>query len=115
MYLDKEKVKFDPFKQGVAEPYLFEYRSGWEQVHLVSWLERNIYDESLLPDEKAAFLNRAVDWLQQDGLALEELVYAKFRLRNALDTRIGEAKKQAMQQVHQQLLLSPDDFIVNDS
>ncbi len=115
MYLDKEKIKFDPFKPGVAEPYLFEYRSGWEQVHLISWLERNIYDESLLPDEKAAFINKAVDWLLQNGLALEELVYAKFRLRSALEIRIGEAKKQAMQQVHQQLLLSPDDFIVNDS
>jgi type III restriction enzyme len=31
-----------------------------------------------------------------------------------LETLIGEAKKQAMQQVHQQLLLSPDDFFVND-
>lgn len=115
MYMDKEKLKFDYFKPGVAETYLFEYRSGWEQVHLVSWLERNIYDESLLPDEKAAFLNRTVDWLQQNGLDLEELVYAKFRLRSALEARIGEAKKEAMQQVHQQLLLSPDDFVVNDS
>ncbi|MHB8121415.1 MAG: DEAD/DEAH box helicase [Desulfuromonadaceae bacterium] len=115
MYLDKEKVKFDPFKPGVAETYLFEYHSGWEQVHLVSWLERNIYDESLLPDEKAAFINKAADWLLLNGFTLEELVYAKLRLRSALETRICEAKKQAMQQVHQQLLLSPDDFIVNDS
>lgn len=114
MYLEKEKVKFDPFKPGVAETYLFEYRSGWEQVHLISWLERNIYDESLLPDEKAAFINRAVDLLQQNGFTLEQLVYAKFRLRNALETRINDAKKEAMQQVHQRLLLSTDDFAVND-
>ncbi len=115
MYLEKEKIKFDPFAPGVAETFLFEYHSGWDQVHLVSWLERNIHDESLLPDEKAAFINKTVDWLLQNDFTLEALVYAKFRLRNALETRIGAAKKQAMQQVHQQLLLSPDDFLVNDS
>lgn len=115
MYLEKEKVKFDPFKPGVAETYLFEYHSGWDQLHLVSWLERNIYDETLLPDEKAAFINKAVDWLLLNGFTLEELAYAKFRLRNALESRISEAKKQAMQQVYQRLLLSPDNFTVNDS
>ncbi len=114
MYLEKEKVKFTSFAPGVAETYLFEYHSGWDQVHLVSWLERNIYDETLMPDEKAAFLNRAVEWLTLNGFTLEELVYAKFRLRSALETKISEGKKQAMQQVHQYLLLSPDEFTVND-
>jgi type III restriction enzyme len=113
MYLEREKVKFTPFRPGVAEPQLFEYRSGWDQVHLVSWLERNIYDETLLPDEKAAFLNKAVDWLQAKGFTLEELVYVKFRLRNELEARIDEAKRQAMQQVHHQLLLAPEDFVVD--
>jgi type III restriction enzyme len=113
MYLEGEKVKFTPFKPAVSEALLFEYRSGWSQVHLVSWLERNLYDETLLPDEKAAFLNKAVDWLQTKGFTLEELVYAKFRLRSELETRIEEAKRQAMQQVHQQLLLAPEEFIVD--
>ena len=113
MYLERERVKFTPFKPGVAEPQLFEYRSGWDQVHLVSWLESNIYDENLLPDEKAAFLNKAVDWLQGKGFALEELVYAKFRLRGELEARIAEAKRQAMQQVHHQLVLAPEAFAVN--
>jgi type III restriction enzyme len=114
MYLEKEKVKFTFFQPGIAEPLLFEYESGWNQVHLVSWLDRNIYDENLLPDEKAAFLNKAVDWLKANGFTLEELAYAKFRLRNALEARIGEAKRLAMQRVHQELLLAPDEFVVND-
>jgi type III restriction enzyme len=114
MYLEKEKVKFTFFQPGTAEPLLFEYQSGWSQVYLVSWLDRNIYDENLLPDEKAAFLNKAVDWLKANGFTLEELAYAKFRLRNALEARIGEAKRLAMQRVHQELLLTPDEFAVND-
>ena len=114
MFLEKEKVKFAPFQPGVAETYLFEYRSGWDRVQLVAWLERNIYDETLLPDEKAAFLSRAVEWLETKGFALEKLLYAKFRLRSALETRINEAKRQAMQKVHQVFLLTPEDFAVND-
>jgi type III restriction enzyme len=114
MYLEKEKVKFTFFQPGTAEPLLFEYQSGWSQVYLVSWLDRNIYDENLLPDEKAAFLNKAVNWLKANGFTLEELAYAKFRLRNALEARIGEAKRLAMQRVHQELLLTPDEFAVND-
>ncbi len=114
MYLEKEKVKFINFTPGVAETYLFEYRSGWDQVQLVSWLEGNIYDANLMPDEKAAFLNRGVEWLTQSGFTLEELAYAKFRLRSALETKINEGKRQAMQQVHQCLLLSPEEFAVND-
>ena len=114
MSLEKEKVKFTPFAETVAETPLFEYHSGWNQVQLVSWLERNIYDQTLLPDEKSAFLNRAIDWLLANGFTLEELAYAKFRLRNALETKINEAKKQAMQQVHQSLLFAIEDFAVND-
>jgi type III restriction enzyme len=113
MYLEREKVKFTPFQSGVEEAKLFEYRSGWDQVHLVSWLERNIYDATLLPDEKAAFLNKTVDWLQTKGFTLEELVYAKFRLRSELEARIDEAKRQAMQQVHHQLLIAPEEFVVD--
>ena len=114
MYLEKEKVKFTFFEPGITEPLLFEYQSGWSQTYLVSWLERNIHDFTLLPDEKAAFMNKAIDWLTANGFTLEELVAAKFRLRDALEARIGEAKRAAMQKIHKVLLLTPDEFAVND-
>lgn len=114
MYLEKEKVKFTFFQPGISDPPLFEYKSDWNQVSLVWWLDRNIYDQNLLPDEKAAFLNKAVDWLTANGFTLEELIYAKFRLRDVLETKIGEAKRWAMQRVHQLLLLAPNEFVVND-
>ena len=113
--IQREKVTFTPFTMGgVADPQLFEYHSGWTQVHLLGWLEQNIYDDKLIPDEKAAFLDRAVDWLLNNGFTLEDLVYAKFRLRNALEAQIAAGKRQAMQQVHQQLLLAPQEFAVDD-
>lgn len=114
LYLEKEKVKFSFFKPGITEPLLFEYKSDWDQVNLVAWLDRNIYDPHLLPDEKAAFLNKAVDWLAANGFTLEELIRDKFRLRNALEAKIVDAKRHAMQQVHEKLLLAPEEFTVND-
>ncbi|MEI7672126.1 MAG: DEAD/DEAH box helicase family protein, partial [Deltaproteobacteria bacterium] len=111
---DKEKVKFTPFRPGITDALLFPYHSDWSQVQLVSWLDRNIYDENLLPDEKAAFLNKAVVWLQDNGSTLEELVAAKFRLRIAIENKVGAAKRQASQRVHQGLLLAPEEFVVND-
>ncbi len=114
LYMDKEKVKFSFFKPGIAESGLFEYKSDWDQVNLVAWLDRNIYDPHLLPDEKAAFLNKAVDWLTTQDFTIEHLVRDKFRLRNALETKIAEAKRRAMQQVHERLLLVPEEFTVND-
>jgi type III restriction enzyme len=68
----------------------------------------------LLPDEKAAFLNKAIDWLTGNGFTLEELLRDKFRLRNALETKISEAKELAKQRVHQRFLLTPEEFVVND-
>ena len=65
-------------------------------------------------DEKAAFLNKAVDWLLANNFTLDELIYDKYRLRNALENKISEAKYLAMKKVHQTLLLNPEDFAVND-
>lgn len=90
---------------------LFDYHIEWDQSRLVSWLEKNIPEESIAPDEKAAFLNRAVSALiEKRGLKIEELSYAKFRLRAALDGKVRVAKREAMRKVHQTLLLLPEQF-----
>ena len=91
---------------------MLDFFTEWDQVQLVAWLERNVPDESILPDEKAAYLNKAVTWLiAQRGFTIEELAYAKFRLRAELENKIKDAKRQAMQRIHQTLLFKPDQFI----
>jgi len=98
----------------VAAP-LIEYHAGWEQVHLVTWLSRNIYEDTIAPDDKDAFINKAVTLLiEERGFTLDDLVYGKYRLREALDNRIADAKRQAMKKEHQTLLLSPEEFITDD-
>ena len=116
LYVDKEaeKVKFTYFNEKTVRQIQFDYHSGWTRVDLAVWLERNIHDESILPDEKAAFLNKSIEWLLSNNFTLDELIYDKYRLRTVLEDKITGAKHQAMHQVHQALLLNPEDFAVND-
>jgi type III restriction enzyme len=110
-FFREEAIKFEYFDNIEAQLALFDFQTDWDQVQLVSWLERNIPDESLMPDEKAAFLNKATTWLvEKREISIEELNYAKFRLRAALEAKIKKAKQQAMKQVHAALLAEPDRF-----
>ncbi|MDH4163279.1 MAG: DEAD/DEAH box helicase family protein [Nitrospirota bacterium] len=115
-FIREESIKFEYIDNIEAQLALLDIAIGWDQVQLVSWLERNIPDESILPDEKAAFLDKAVSWLiTTRGFSLEELSYAKFRLRAVLENKITEAKQQAMAGIHQQMLLVPEQFIADGS
>ncbi len=111
----EESVKFEYFANVEAQLALFDFQSEWSQVDLVEWLAKNIHDDSVLPDEKAAFLNAAVTSLiEKRSLSLEELNYAKFRLRTALEQKIKAAKREAMRKVHESLLATVADFSVDD-
>lgn len=108
----EESIKFEYFDNVEAQLAAFDYQSGWDQVELVSWLDRNITDESILPDEKAAYLDKAVTWLiKTRGFTLDELVYLKFRLRAVLEDKIKSAKRLAMGRIHQAMLLMPEHFV----
>ncbi|MDX9976036.1 MAG: restriction endonuclease subunit R, partial [FCB group bacterium] len=106
-----ESIKFEYFDNVEAQLALFDFQSEWNQVDLVDWLARNIHEDSVPPDEKAAFLNRAVTGLiDTREMSLEELSYAKFRLRAALEQKIRFSKREAMRKVHGSLLVSPAEF-----
>jgi type III restriction enzyme len=110
-FVREESLKFEYFDNVEAQLALFDFQSDWNQVDLVDWLARNIHDDSVMPDEKAAFLNSAVTGLiESRGMSLEELNYAKFRLRAALEQKIRSAKREAMRKVHESLLLTPAEF-----
>lgn len=107
----EETIKFEYFENIEAQLALFDFQAGWNQVQLVSWLERNIPDESILPDEKAAYLNKSVTWLlEKRAFTMQELTYTKVRLRAALEDKIKLAKREAMRKAYQTLLLKPEEF-----
>jgi type III restriction enzyme len=110
-FVREESIKFEYFDNIEAQLALFDFQTEWSQVDLVDWLAKNIPDDSVLPDEKEAFLNSAVTALVQSrGFTLEELNYAKFRLRTALEDKIKAAKRTAMRKVHGSLLADPAQF-----
>ncbi len=110
-YVKEETIKFEYFENVEAHLALFDYQSTWDQLKLVSWLERNIPEESILPDEKAAFLNKTITiLLEQRKFSVEELLYSKSRLRVALENKIKDAKREALRTIHQRLLSYPQQF-----
>ena len=112
----EERVRFEYFDNIEDQLALFDFQVEWNQTELVSWLERNIPDDTILPDEKAAYLDKAVAYLiEKRAFTFDELSYAKFRLRTALETKIKEAKQAAMHKIHQMLLLQPEQFTADSS
>jgi type III restriction enzyme len=110
-YMREESVKFEYFDNIEAQLALFDFHTEWSQVDLVDWLAKNIPDDSVSADEKAAFLNSAVTALiEKRELTLEELNYAKFRLRAALEEKIKAAKHAAMRKVYGSLLKDDSQF-----
>lgn len=111
---EKGKVKFEYFEKIEADLGLYEGDTAWSQVELVSWLDKNIVDMAFLPDDKAAFLSKAVLSLSTDrGIPLPELVHSKFRLRAALENLVKRIKAEVMRKTHQLLLSTVDNFAVN--
>ncbi len=107
-------IRFEYLDRVETQLACFDYQNDWSQVELVFWLERNIFDDSLIPDEKAAFLNRCItNLLDERGFTLEDLSYAKFRLRSALEEKIKHHKRDAIKKVHQKLISSLDAFSVD--
>ncbi len=110
----EEHLKFEYFTNMEADLALFDYQEKWDRVRLVSWLERQIPEDSIPSDEKAAFLNRAVGFLlEKRGFSLEELNYSKFRLRAALEAKIQNVKAQAMETIYYALLSSDERFLAD--
>jgi type III restriction enzyme len=110
-YIKEERLRFEYFEGIETQLALFDFQPEWDLQNLLSWLERNIRDDSILPDEKAAFLLRAVIFLQETrGIGIKDLTYSKVRLRAALEEKIKAEKRQAMATMYRNLLIQPEQF-----
>ncbi len=109
--VQSEKIRFEYFDNIEAQLALYDFQPEWDQVQLVSWLDRNIPDYTILPDEKAAFLDKAVSWLiEERSFTLADLLYSKVRLRSAFEEKIKNIKRLAMGKIHQALLFDSENF-----
>ncbi len=87
------KIKVDPGEKLDVQMQMF-VREPASETALLWWLERQLSDDSIAPDELAAWLSGALRHLQeQRGFGTDELAYRKFRLRAALAERLKQAKR----------------------
>jgi len=79
---------------------------GWSVAGLAHWLDREIKHPDIDLTESGLFLTRLVRYLiDVRGLALDELVHDKYRLKKAAEAKINQHRQAAHQSAYQRLLL----------
>ena len=82
---------------------------NWDEVRLATWLCRNLPEPSLTHASKQTFVAAwLTQLLQRDGLTLARANLQKFLIRNRLERRIRELRKQAVGKAFQRTLFGDD-------
>lgn len=81
----------------------------WDEVRIAAWLCRNLPEPSLTHASKQAFVAAwLADLLRRDGFTLARANLQKFPIRNLLEARLRELRKQAVGKAFQQTLFGDD-------
>lgn len=82
---------------------------NWDEIRLATWLCRNLPEQSLIHASKQAFV---AAWLtallRRDDVTLARANLQKFLIRNRLEARIRDLRKQAVGKAFQQTLFGDD-------
>ncbi len=82
---------------------------NWDEVRIATWLCRNLPEPSLTHASKQAFVAAwLTDLLRRDAFTLARANLQKFLIRNLVETRIRELRKQAVGKAFQQTLFGDD-------
>lgn len=82
---------------------------NWDEVRLATWLCRNLPEASLTHASKLTFVAKWLsEMLHRDDFTLARANLQKFLIRNLLEARIRELRKQAVNKAFQKTLLGED-------
>jgi type III restriction enzyme len=82
---------------------------NWDEIRLATWLCRNLPEQSLTHASKQAFVAAwLADLLRRDNVTLARANLQKFLIRNRLEARIRDLRKQAVGKTFQQTLFGDD-------
>jgi len=82
---------------------------NWDEVRIATWLCRNLPEPSLTHASKQAFVAAwLTDLLSRGGFTLARANLQKFLIRNLIEARIRELRKQAVGKAFQQALFGDD-------
>lgn len=112
---DLEKIQLDNFERLDAQMALFERDQHFTLTELVSWLDRQLLDQTLDAGDKAAWILDSLSYLiKTRGFELSELVFRKFRLREVLEAKLTRIRIAAVGAQYKLLLKDENRFIVNN-
>ena len=78
---------------------------NWDEARLATWLCRNLPDPALTHASKQAFVAAWItELLRREGFTLARVNLQKFLIRNLIEARIRELRKQAIVKTFQQTL-----------
>ncbi|MBI3524197.1 MAG: DEAD/DEAH box helicase family protein [Betaproteobacteria bacterium] len=81
----------------------------WDEVRLATWLCKNLPEEKLTHAIKQAFVAAWLsDLLHREGFTLARVNLQKFLIRNLIETRIRDLRKQAVGLAFQETLFGDD-------
>lgn len=82
---------------------------NWDEIRLATWLCRNLPEQSLTHASKQAFVAVwLTDLLRRDDVTLARANLQKFLIRNRLEARIRDLRKQAVGKAFQKTLFGDD-------
>lgn len=82
---------------------------NWDEVRIATWLCRNLPEPSLTHASKQAFVAAwLTGLLRREGVTLARANLQKFLIRNLIEARIRELRKQAVGKAYQQALFADD-------
>ncbi|MGB8377399.1 MAG: DEAD/DEAH box helicase family protein, partial [Rhodanobacteraceae bacterium] len=109
------KLKLDTADKLAVQMGLFTVREPITDASLLWWLERQLRNDDVLPEDLSAWLSGALRHLKEDrGFTTEELAYRKHRLRDALATRLKTAMQRATSQGFLGLLTDEERISADD-
>ncbi len=103
------KVEIRFIDQLHQQMVLLNPEPGWTVATLVSWLDRQIPHPDITLPQSAGFIRNVVAGLMESrGITVEQLAREKFRLRNAVETKIESHRQAQARGEYNRLLFGTD-------
>jgi type III restriction enzyme len=106
---DTGQVAMTQFVAQVQEQLmLLSVEPGWTVAGLANWLDRQVSHLDIPQQYSCLFMHNVITKLIEiRGLNVEQLARHRFRLRGAVETKVGDHRRAHAQQAYQALLFGP--------
>ena len=95
---------------------LIAVESGWTVVSLANWLDRQFRHDDIPQSQSSLFIHNVLTGLiETRSVTIEHLARQKYRLRDAIEAKIGEHRAEFSRQAYTASLFGPDALTIEVS